>query len=253
MPARASKQCTDTLTGCHMTKEEQEIKAQLETNEADKKDVVEEVAEEAEEKIDYEAELRKEKERADAAEKKLAADAFKKREDRRKGEESGEQEEKPLTARELQEILATDRAQVRKETQSEFIREKAMKLAGGQAEAELIVEIHKNRQFPSHLSLDEQLEESYAIANRKNILRKNDELKRALRSKELAGSESGATHREGNAAGEPRMQSQDREALLSAGFSWDGGKRAYKKSLAGGKMVLYNDPRTKKTWRESVK
>lgn len=249
-----------------MTKEEEQIKAQIAQAEEDKKngesegesdeDKAAREALEKENKPDYEAELKAERERRESAEKAAADSAFKLREEKRKKAEGNDgvndDEDKPLTSRQLQDILEQERQKTRKEFQSELITEKARKLAGSDAEASLIVEIHKNRTFPQGLSLDEQIEEAYAIANRKTLIQKNAELQRALRGKETASDRSGDTYRESAAAGEPKLPPQDRTALLQAGFSWDGVKRAYKKPLNGGKMFLYNDPRNKRTWREKA-
>jgi hypothetical protein len=251
-----------------MTKEEQQIKADLAKAEEEKAKALaeggadegndDEGAGDGEDKPDYEAELKIERERREAAEKAAADNAFKLREERRKkAEESGgggnddEGEDKPLTAKQLQEVLERDRQQNRKEMQADAIQDKAKKLASSDAEASLIVEIHKNRTFPAGMSLEEQVEESWAIANRKRFGQKEAELKRALRGKETAQDSAAGTYREPSAAGEPKMPPQDRAALVQAGFKWDGAKGAYKKPLPRGGF-LYNNPRTKKTWREAA-
>src|SRR3990167_8544514 len=110
--------------------------------------------------IYYEAELKRERERAGAAEAAAADSAFKLREAKRKEKEEAEakgetyEDDKPLTAKELEAILQKDREKTRKELQAGAVAEKARKLAGSEAEANLIVEIHKNRTFPEGLSLD---------------------------------------------------------------------------------------------------
>ena len=182
---------------------------------------------------------------------KAAADAsYKLREKKRKEKEAVEnaggnyEEDKPLTAKELENILQKDREASRKEIQSEIILEKAKKLAGSESEANLIIEIHKNRTFPQGLSLDEQLEESYAIANRKSLLAKNEELKRMIRSNNTANTSFAGTHRDPAVLDEPKM-SGDTQALKAAGFVWDGKTRLFVKQLAGGKRTLTYDPKTK--------
>ncbi len=193
----------------------------------------------------HEEELKRERERGDAAEKAAADAAFKLREKRRKEEEEGlDDEDKPLTAKELENILQRDRQITRKEIQSEIIFEKAKKLAGSEAEAQLIIEIHKNRTFPESLSLDEQLEEAYAIANRKSLMAKNEELKRALRSKDTISDNSVGTHRDSVPLDEPKMSSGDIQAIKAAGFAWDGKSRLYVKKLKSGRTLTY-DPKTK--------
>lgn len=227
---------------------EEKAKAERETDEEREAREAEELK--ARSQVDHEAELKRERERREAAEKAAADASFKLREARRKGEvkdEEGEEidEDKPLTAKQLQEILLKDRQQTRKELQSEIISEKARKLANSESEAQLIIEIHKNRIFPEGLSLDEQLEESFAIANRKPLLAKNEELKRALRSGDTALHDGAGTHRDSPALDEPKSNSSDVQALKAAGFSWDGKTRLFVKQLAGGKKILTYDPKTK--------
>ena len=193
----------------------------------------------------HEEELKRERERGDAAERAAADAAFKLREKRRKEEEEGlDDEDKPLTAKELEGILQKDRQITRKEIQTEIISGKAKKLAGSEAEAQLIIEIHKNRIFPEDLSLDEQLEEAYAIANRKSLMAKNEELKRALRSKETISDNAAGTHRDSTPLDEPKMSSSDIQAIKAAGFVWDGKLRLYVKKFLSGRTLTY-DPKTK--------
>lgn len=202
--------------------------------------------------IDYEAELKRERERREAAEKVAAEKDFKLREQRRKEKEEAEargeifEDEKPLTAKQLEEILQKDRQQTRQELQSEIIREKAGKLAGSEVEANLIIEIHKNRTFPEGMSLDEQLEESYAIANRKSLLAKNEELKRALRSKETKSSNVAGTHRDSALTDEPKTSSKDIQALKAGGFIWDGKLNSWKKETKDRVIIVSKDLKTRR-------
>lgn len=201
------------------------------------------------ENIDFEAELKKEQERRIASDKANAELAFKLRERKRKEEEEDfdNEEEKPLTAKQLQDILQQDREKTRKELQSELISEKARKLAGSEAEANLILEIHKNRSFPEGLSLDEQLEEAFAIANRKTIMAQNAELKRALRSKETASDNVAGTHRESAPLNEPKASSHDISAIKAAGFIWDGKANMWKKETHKRIILVSRDLKSQKT------
>lgn len=212
-----------------------------------------EQAEEAEEgakdepsQIDYRAELALEKARSEKLQREIADRDFKLREARRKQEEEGEiPEDAPLTEGRLKDILATERQATQKEVQSVQIRDIAGKLASTPEEAALIVEIHKNRQFPESLSLQEQLEEAHAIANRKKFASRNSELARALRSKDTALHDTASTYRDVPAAAEPKIAQADVQAMKEAGMSWDGKQRLYSKKLPSGKF-LYFDPKTKK-------
>lgn len=199
-----------------------------------------------ENKIDYEAELKREKDRVVERDKIIADQAFKLRDKKRNEEEDEiEDEDKPLTAKQLNDILHKDREKTRKELQSEIISEKTRKLAGSDSESNLIIEIHKNRSFPEGMPLDEQLEEAYAIANRKTIMAKNEELKRALRSKENTSDNPAGTHRDSTPLDEPKISSSDISAIKAAGFVWDGKSRLYIKQLSGGKRILTYDPKLK--------
>lgn len=201
---------------------------------------------------DYEAELKAEKDRADAAEAKLnetrqkAKEGWKKRQAKDESEEDGDEEEedKPLTAKQLERVLAEERERTKKELLSGAISEKARKLAGSDAEANLIIELHKNRSFPAGMPLDEQLEEVQAIANRKRMKAENEELRRALRGKEGVTDVAADAHRDPQQGTEPKMSSQDITAIKAAGYEWDGKSRFYVKKLNGGKKLIY-DPRTK--------
>lgn len=222
--------------------------------ESAEEDTEEEESEEEDEskssdKIDYEAELAKEREAREKAEKAAADNAFKLREERRKrdGEQGHDKdgEDKPLTAKELQAILAQERQETEKALQAQRIAEIAGKLAASESEKNLVIEIHKNRTFPAHLSLEEQIEESFVIANRKKILGENSELKRALRGKAGVNDNAASAHQEAPKAGEPKMPAADLRAIKSVGYTWNGKSNRYEKKINGG--LLTYDPRTKKT------
>lgn len=180
--------------------------------------------------------------------------AFKVRDKKRKGEDDDEEEDedepedKPLTQKQLDSILAQERQKTMKVLQASQIVEIAKRLAKGDAEADLIVEIHKNRIFPEGLSLQDQLEESHAIANRKRLPAQNEELKRALRHEDTKSDANIGTHRDASKAGEPNA-SRDITAIKASGYNWDGARQVYKKPLKGNKTLFY-DPKKKKTWVE---
>lgn len=231
-------------------------KKQLEEAEVDADDTEEAedgTEEEADDKnIDkdkeYEEALAEERAKREKAERALAERAFKERKQKREedeGEPDPTEDDKPLTASELRAILAQERQATQKEIMSSQIKEKARALAGSDAEANLIMEIHKNRTFPSYLSVDEQVEEAYAIANRKKLMAQNEELRRALKSKETKRTDGTGTYRETPKVGEPKLQAQDKQALIRSGFTWDG--KFYSKKLSNGK-TLFKDWKSKKTF-----
>lgn len=195
--------------------------------------------------IDYEAELAREREAREKAEKAAAENAFKLREAKRqnKDEDEEDEEEKPLTAKELQSILASERQATQKALQEQRITEIASKLGTSEAERNLIIEIHKNRQFPEHLSLEDQLEEAFVIANRKKLIGERNEALRALKAKNGVNDNPAGTHQEAPKAGEPKLPSADIASLKAIGYAWNG--KVFEKKLKNG--VLQYDPKTKKT------
>jgi len=197
--------------------------------------------------IDYEAELAKEREAREKAEKAAADNAFKLREARRKKDDDTEEEEedKPLTSKELQSILAKERQETTKSLETQRIGEIASKIATSDSEKALIIEIHKNRTFPPHLSLEEQIEESFVIANRKKLIGERNEALRALKSKSGVNNNPAGTHQDAPKAGEPKMSPADATAIKAVGYSWNGTTRQYEKKISSGTLVY--DPKTKKT------
>ncbi len=221
--------------------EETPVEAPAETVESEAEEPLKE------EKIDYDAELEAENKRA--PDLKKAAEAYKKRHEKKEEEPiEGEvdDEDKPITRKDLDAILAQKTQQIRKETYSERIVEIASGLASSDAEAKLIVAIINNRQWPESLTLKEIGEEAYAIANRKRLLSQNSELARALRSKETASKETATTFRDGQPGSAPKMSSADAESYKRAGFVYDGKDRLWKKKMPNGK-TLAKDPKTKQT------
>lgn len=199
---------------------------------------------------DYETELAKEKERADKATKDAADKAFKLRELKRQQAEGGdikeEDKDKPLTRRELEEVLSQNQQTLRKEMLSDAIKDKARKIAQSEVEANLIVEIHKNRTWPDTLTLDEQLEEACAIANSKPFMKaRKSEIERAKSGKDTASNNSAGTFRDSKPLDEPSTASANIKALKGAGFVWDGKTGLYVKKLNEKSSLVYN-PKTKK-------
>ena len=246
-----------------MTKKEEEKKADADLEEFKKEKLAEkanseEKAEEKEEEtpqeplqIDHEAELKKEREAREEAERKLeetrdkARKRFKEKEEKDEVEE--EPQEKPLTASELKDILAVERQHTQKELQVSSIALKAKELAGkdaSEAEVQRIIETHRERTFPSYLSLDKQLEESYAIVNSPRIIAQNAELKRSLLSKDTKGTADEGITKDVAKAGEPTLEPSFRTELQKAGFLWDG--KQFKKKLTTG-SYLVKDYKTQKT------
>jgi hypothetical protein len=260
----------NVLTGClipdaHMATNNEEIKTSQEDDvEEGTEEVVEDLQDSEEDtenssKIDFEAELAKERERSAEKDQIIAEKDFKLREKKRKekAEDDGDDtdddsneddDDKPLTKRQLAQVLAENNQKVLKESRKSEIAIVARKLADSDSEAALIVEIHKNRTFPSTLSLDEQLAEAHAIANAPRLRSQNAELKRSLLAKKTTSTDASSSQRMPISSSEPKISPQDAQVLKGAGFEWDGKQRLYKKKLSNGSF-LYRDPKTKKTFK----
>lgn len=226
-----------------MTQEQQAEAARVEAEAKAKADA--EGADDSSSKIDYEAELKREKEAREKAEQLIAENKFK--DNLRKKADEGGGEEKPLTASELHSILASDRQQTQKEVKANRIQELAKGLSTSIAEADLTVEIHRNTTFPQHFTLQEQVEASYAIANRKKLIGTTNEALRALKGKDGVNNNAAGSFHDSRKAGEPEMAGGDKAAILASGFLWNGTSRRYEKKLNNGD-ILVRDSKTKNTF-----
>jgi hypothetical protein len=203
------------------------------------------------ENVDWREEAKKERERRKNAERALAEKRWrnnkkkKDQDDEEADDEEGDDPDRPVTLRDLETVLSRRE----RTSNADRIREVASDLTGDPDKAEYIIEIHANRTFPSDMSLREQLEESLAIADRKHLVSKNSELKRALRSRDLASRNGGGSHRKGNEGTHPKVEKSLEQSLKNAGFAYDPKMKFWKKKLPSGQH-LFKDARTKpvKTW-----
>jgi len=157
-----------------------------------------------------------------------------------------DEDDKPITRKDLDAVVQSTRQNLTKEFYATQITEIAKELSESDDEAAAIVEVHKSRTFPAHLSLRDQLEEVHAIVNRKRLISKNSELARANRSKETASNDSAGTYRDGQEGTAPKMSTSDTQAYERAGFIYDAKDKLYKKKLPNGN-ILIKDPKTKMT------
>lgn len=198
---------------------------------------------------DYKAIAQQEREKREKAEKDSADKAFKLRELKRKKDDDGEDppdntDDKPVTGRELQRILDENTQKTERRFMGSRIKEIAKSLADSEEEAEAIVEIHANRTFPPGLSIEEQLEEAHAIANRKRLVSTNSELKRALKSKGTVSRDSAGTHRDATPGVTPKIAPDLEASLKRQQFAFDATSKLWKKKLPSGKYLV-KDVRTK--------
>lgn len=261
MTDEEKKKADDTAKAEADAKAEEKVKADAEfdvsldglTDEEKAKKIADKEASHPDKKTDYKAQAQREREAREKAEKALADKRFKDAERRRKAQEAGEQieddEDKPVTGRDLQRILDENTQKTEKRLMGDRIKEFADDLADSPEEAEAIREVHANRTFPSYLSLQEQVQEAHAIVNRARLNSTNSELKRALKSKNTAFNDPSGTHRDPMDSPAPKMAPDMESSLKSGGFTYDSKSKLWKKKLPTGKF-LYKDTRTKpvKTW-----
>lgn len=151
--------------------------------------------------------------------------------------------DRPLTRRELEELLARHEQRLVVETQEDKLVKFSEEIAGTPQEAELVRAIHANRIFPTGMSLREQLEESYAIANVKRIAARNEELKRKIASQQTASRNTATTHRDPQAALEPDMAPDLKASMVRAGYAFNSTTRRYEKKLPNGKVLVKENGR----------
>lgn len=188
-----------------------------------------------------------EKERADAAERALADDRYKASEAKRKVEEdtTEEEEKEPLTKKDYEAGRAKDRQENQKQIQKAQAQTIVEKLTDNADEQEYVLEIHKNRIFPEHLSLQDQLEESHAIANKDKWKGERDEALRKAKGDKGVNDDAAGAHRKPPAsqAGEPSMSAEDKQMLVNKGWKWNTTNKRYEKTTSSG-ILLYRDPKT---------
>lgn len=218
--------------------EQSDVQEELETSTTS-----EETTEVESEEIDYDAELEAERKRG-KPDLEIAKKAFKERQEKREEVDESD-DDKPLTRKDLARI----RDEARKEANADRIREIAESLAENPKQVDLIVEIHKNRGFPEGMTLKEQVEEAFILANRKRIQSKLGELTRAVASKETVSRDAASTHRDPMEGTAPRMSADDTAAYKRAGFEYNQKSKAWAKKLPNGK-TLFKDSKTKRTWVE---
>lgn len=191
---------------------------------------------------------------AEVERKRVADEAFKKREDARK-----KREEEAAAAGGNKEPLDTDDIIARaaeagaeaatKVTLQNSALTIARTLATSDKEAQLMVAKWNNRSFPASMPLQQQMEEMYGAVNYRRLAGERSEALRIARNKGNVNTNGAASHIDGPAAGEPKLPEADISAMKASGFIWDGAMRVYKKPLNGGKTHLYKDPKTNRMWR----
>ena len=162
--------------------------------------------------------LEAERKRREEAERKLDETRQKARERleaKRKKEEEDDDfddgEDKPLTRRELQEVLAQNREETLKESRLESAKKLARELSESDDEAELTFEVWRNRTLPG--TLTEQISEAHAIANSKKLAATNSELQRSLLNKDRVNRDGSSSQRKPAPAKEPYLNPVEKNVV----------------------------------------
>lgn len=203
---------------------------------------------------DYEAIAKAESERAEAAERAAAEEAFKAREARRNNGKSKEEadsettdddEDRPLTLREARQIISREAQTIQKTTQERAALEIARANTATEAEAQAAFLFYKNRVIPTG-NLEEDILFAIGGLNRRRAAAKTKEVVRALRSKDTVARSSANVYREQPPIEEPKISAADAQGMKAQGMKWDGKKRLYVKPLGNGKKIFFYDPKTRK-------
>lgn len=231
------------------TDEETEAPEPIETETSEETETKEDDLSKKKETIDYDAVIAEERKRREEVEAKLAETREKARERIQKKHESEENmdvdndEDRPITSKELKEILAEDRKERQQEAQISSVRSAAKDIASSDAETNAIVEYYKGRIVPTG-NVEEDVLAAYAVLHARSSTQKISELRRALQSKTNASKDTATTHVDVSRTSEPKLTGQDAQAIKAAGYKWDGKTSTYTKPI--GKKVLHYDPKTKK-------
>jgi hypothetical protein len=193
--------------------------------------------------IDYKA-------KAEELQKKIAADAFKFRKEKRK--EDGDSDDgaepdldKPMTAAEVQKLLKEQEQNLTKQLSSKEALGIANTLTTNTDEAAYAVSLWQHVTLPFD-TIEEQMKFIVAGMNADRILAQNAELKRTIISKDTAKKTIATTTRTPQSTGQPKVNPQVLAALKNTGFTYNSSQKVFSKKLANGKM-MFNDGKGK-TW-----
>lgn len=247
-----------------MTKEEQAkldaLKKQDEETEEETSDETEETTEEESEEdksssteenesgIDYKALLLAEKERTEKAERALASDRYnaskRKREETKEEDDEESDDDKPLTKKDLQNLLQRERQATQKVLEETRALDIARQHTSSEDEAQASVLYWKTRVVPTG-NIEEDILFAIGGLNNRKVKARNDELMRALKSKDGVSRDTATTHRDSMTSGAPKLSKGDEASMKRAGFAYDNKAKVWKKKLPNGKFLI-KDPKSKK-------
>lgn len=237
-------------------KVEADAKAEVETQDAEFEETIADLSDEekeakrAEKKakestsiIDYSAELEKElaisEEKGIKADKALADKRFKDSKEKREKDED-EDEDKPLTKADLSKMLNENEQRNRKVIEKEKAESLADRLAGSEDEKKLILAKWENRTFPTNYSLEEQIKESYVLANSNKLIAERDEALRALKGKDGVNKDTAEIHIEPQSTKDREISGDLKTVIGRRGFVFNNQTKQYEKTTANGKKLIYD-------------
>lgn len=198
---------------------------------------------------DYEALLKEERERAEKAEKALAEAAFKDRKKKRQEpdgdeneSESDDEDDKPLTIKDLRAHEARIIARTQKQMQDSRALEIARAHTSSEEEAKAAHLFWKNRVVPTD-NLEADVLFAIGGLNHRKIVGKNQELARALRSRETTVDDTSGTQRESQLPTSVKVKGDLHASLKRAGFELDTKRKLWIKEVSKGNFV-YKDLKT---------
>ena len=147
-------------------------------------------------------------------------------------------EDRPLTRREMEAMLAENAHRQTIESQGDRLVEISESLAESAQEAELIRQVHSNRVFPMGMSLSEQLMEARAIANVRRTEAQKSELARKVLSQNTVSRNTATTYRDPQKSLEPDLAPDLKLSMTRAGYVFNGTSRQYEKKLPNGKTLI---------------
>lgn len=190
-------------------------------------------------KIDYKAEAEKERKAREAAEQAIIKNKIKDKKDKKEDEgndEDDDDDDKPMTKREAREMFAHQE----KQNLAQSALQIAKSFASSPDEAELIVEKWRNRTFPAHLSLADQIEEAYAVTHSKKLIGERNEALRALKNKENVNSDGSGTHRDAPKGTDTKIAPDMLLAIKQSELVFNTTSRQYERKLADGSSLVYD-------------
>jgi len=203
-------------------------------------------AKDIEKTIDYETKLSELETRTKKAEETLAGDRYKNTHLKEEDEViEPVVAEDSVTKADIEALLEKNRQDNLKVMEQAKIKELASTITNSPAEEKLVLAIHKERQFPSYMSLDDQIKESFVLANSDKLIGERDEAVRALKNKNNINTTAENDNPDQPKGPGPKVAGDVVSILTQKGFKLNSVSQRYEKTIKGGTSFYYDLP-TKK-------